>query len=172
MDANWQYGEEGRWWQIVRCNCCRVGDVHSTDVSGLFSLLFIRFFCHPHLSSLAAIVPAWKLWNTPRYHPTSTPLHDTFYVMISVTFECKGQADRLFLLQVDVAGDGSTTTQIKMNTKWLCNTSRSHPTSTPLHDKFYVPFLLQVVVAGDGSTTTKIKMNTKWLSLAAIVPAW
>jgi hypothetical protein len=91
--------------------------------------------------------------------------------MISVTFECKGQADRLFLLQVDVAGDGSTTTQIKMNTKWLCNTSRSHPTSTPLHDKFYVPFLLQVVVAGDGSTTTKIKMNTKWLSLAAIVPA-
>jgi hypothetical protein len=39
--------------------------------------------------------------------------------MISVTFECKGQADRLFLLQVDVAGDGSTTTKIKMNTKWL-----------------------------------------------------
>jgi hypothetical protein len=38
---------------------------------------------------------------------------------------------------------------------------RPHPTSTPLHAKFYVPFLLQVVVAGDGSTTTNIKMNTK-----------
>jgi hypothetical protein len=34
MDANWQYGEEGRWWQIVRCSCCRVRDPHSTDVSG------------------------------------------------------------------------------------------------------------------------------------------
>jgi hypothetical protein len=37
--------------------------------------------------------------------------------MISVTFERKGN----FLLQVDVAGDwnGSTTTNIKINTKWL-----------------------------------------------------
>jgi hypothetical protein len=26
----------------------------------------------------------------------------------------------------------------KMNTKWFCNTYRSHPTSTPLHDTFYV----------------------------------
>jgi 3D (Asp-Asp-Asp) domain-containing protein len=83
--------------------------------------------------------------------------------MISVTFECEGQADCPFLLQVEVSGDGSTTTNIKMNTKWLCKTSRSHPTSTPLHDKFYVPFLLQVYVAGDwnGSTTTNIKINTK-----------
>jgi hypothetical protein len=63
--------------------------------------------------------------------------------------------------------DGSATTNIKMNTKWLCNTSRSHPTSTPLHDKFYVPFLPQVYVAGDwnGSTTTNIKINTEWLWL-------
>jgi hypothetical protein len=81
--------------------------------------------------------------------------------MISVTFECEGQADCPFLLQVEVSGDGSTTTNIKMNTKWLYVT---HPVLTqPLFDKFYVPFLLQVVVAGDGSTTTNIKMNTKWL---------
>ena len=39
--------------------------------------------------------------------------------MISVTFECEGQVDCLFLLQVEVSGDGSTTTNIKMNTKWL-----------------------------------------------------
>jgi hypothetical protein len=72
-----------------------------------------------------------------------------------------------------------------MKTKWLFNTSRSHPTSTPLHHTFYViisvtfesegnanwPFLLQVEIAGDGSTKTNIKMNTKWLSLAAIIPA-
>jgi hypothetical protein len=37
--------------------------------------------------------------------------------MISVTFESKGKYS--FLLQVDVAGDGFTTTNIKMNTKWL-----------------------------------------------------
>jgi hypothetical protein len=37
-----------------------------------------------------------------------------FYVMISVTFEHEGNWP--FLLQVDVAGDGSTTTNIKMNT--------------------------------------------------------
>jgi hypothetical protein len=39
--------------------------------------------------------------------------------MISVTFEHEGMADCPFLLQVDVAGDGSATTNIKMNTKWL-----------------------------------------------------
>ncbi len=70
-----------------------------------------------------------------------------------------------------------------MNTKWLFNTSRSHPTSQ--QDTFYViiwdlisvtfesgrsrnwPFLLQVDVAEDwnGSTTTNTKMNTKWLGL-------
>jgi hypothetical protein len=94
------------------------------------------------------------------------PLHhldEKFFVMISVTFECEGQTDCPFLLQVDVAGDGSTTTNIKMNTKWLYNTSRPHPTSTPLHDKYYAPFLLQIYVAGDwnGSTRTNIKINTK-----------
>jgi hypothetical protein len=64
-----------------------------------------------------------------------------------------------FLLKVD--GDGSTKTNIKMKSKWLFNTSRSHPTSTPLHNTLHVmisvtfesegnanwPFLLQV--AGD-----------------------
>jgi hypothetical protein len=38
--------------------------------------------------------------------------------MISVTFESEGNANWPFLLQVDVAGDGSTKTNIKMNTKW------------------------------------------------------
>jgi hypothetical protein len=107
MDAN---------WQTERCSCCRVGDAPSTDLLSPFLSHFIRFFDHPHLLSLAAIVAAWKWWNTSRSHPTSTPLHDTFYVMISVTFEC----DCPFLLQFYVAGDGPTTTNIKMNTKWLC----------------------------------------------------
>jgi hypothetical protein len=60
---------------------------------------------------------AW-LCKTCRSHPASTPLHDTFYVMISVTFECERHANWPFLLQVDVARDGSTKTNIKMNTKW------------------------------------------------------
>jgi hypothetical protein len=100
-----------------------------------------------------------------RPHPTSTPLHDTFF---SVTFEC----DCPFLLQFDVAGDGSTTTNIKMNTIWLCNTSRTHPVPTPLHDTFDVkvlcdlrkrkytiwPFFLQVDVAGGWDGTTKLQL--------------
>jgi hypothetical protein len=39
--------------------------------------------------------------------------------MIAVTFELEGYANWPFLLQVDVAGDGSTTNNIKINTKWL-----------------------------------------------------
>jgi hypothetical protein len=50
----------------------------------------------------------------------------------------EGQANWPFLLQVDVAGDGYTTNNIKMNTKWLRNTSRSYPNYTPLHHTFYV----------------------------------
>jgi hypothetical protein len=97
--------------------------------------------------------------------------------MISVTFDYERYANWPFLLQVGVAGDGSAKTDIKRNTKWFCYTSRSHPTSPPLHDTFYVmisvtfnyeryvnwPFLLQVDVAGMGLKTTIIKMNTKWL---------
>jgi hypothetical protein len=157
MVANWQYGEECRWW--VRCSCCRVGYAHSTDFPSVFLSPFILFFFSPSPLKPCGCCTCLIMIQNVRPHPTSTPLHDTFYVnvMISVTFEC----DCPFLLQFDVAGDGSTTTNIKMNTKWLCNTCRSHPTSKPLQEKFYVPFLLQVVVAGDGSTTTNIKMNTK-----------
>jgi hypothetical protein len=36
-----------------------------------------------------------------------------------VTFEREGNANWPFLLYVDVVGDGSTKTNIKMNTKWL-----------------------------------------------------
>jgi hypothetical protein len=39
--------------------------------------------------------------------------------MISVTFKREGNANWPFLLKVGVAGDGSTTTNINMNTKWL-----------------------------------------------------
>ncbi len=99
--------------------------------------------------------------------------------MIFVTFKREGHANWHFLLQVDVAGDGSETTKIKMNTTWLCNTSRFHPTSTSLHNTFYVmisltfecegpanwPFLLQVDAAVDGPTTKNVKINTKWLWL-------
>jgi hypothetical protein len=130
MDANWQYGEDGRCWQTVRSSCCRVGDAPSTDFPWPFLSPFIRFFYHPHLLTLAAIVPAWKWWNTFRPHPTSTPLHDTFYVMISVTFECEGQADCPFLLQVDVAGMGLQ----QPISKWIPNGYVTHLVLTqPLH---------------------------------------
>jgi hypothetical protein len=39
--------------------------------------------------------------------------------MISVSFESEGHANWAFLLQIDVAGDGATTTNIIMNTKCL-----------------------------------------------------
>jgi len=121
MDAN---------WQTERCSCCRVGDAPSTDLLSPFLSHFIRFFDHPHLLSLAAIVAAWKWWNTSRSHPTSTSLHDTFYVMISVTFECEGQADCPFLLQVDVAGMGLQ----QPISKWIPNGYVTHPVLTqPLH---------------------------------------
>jgi hypothetical protein len=125
MDAN---------WQTERCSCCRVGDAPSTDLPSPFLSPFIRFFDHPHLLSLAAIVATWKWWNTSRSHPTSTPLHDTFYVMISVTFECEGQADlfsffsfcRLKFLGLGLQQPISKLIKMKMV---ICNTSHSHPTS-------------------------------------------
>jgi hypothetical protein len=123
MDANWQYDEEGRWWQIGHSSCCRVGDAHRL-ISLAFSLSFLYdFFYHPHLLMFDNAETRTFL-TQPLHH-----LDEKFFVMISVTFECEGQTDCPFLLQVDVAGDGSTTTNIKMNTKWLCNTSRSRPTS-------------------------------------------
>jgi hypothetical protein len=97
-----------------------VSEILTRLMSLAFSLSFLYdFFYHPHLLSLAAIVPAWKWWNTYLSHPTSPPLHDSFYVMISVTFKREENANWPFLLKVGVAGDGSTTTNIKMNTKWL-----------------------------------------------------
>jgi hypothetical protein len=36
-----------------------------------------------------------------------------------VTFESEGHTNWPFLLQVEIAGDGSTKTNIKMNSKWL-----------------------------------------------------
>jgi hypothetical protein len=46
--VNWcNKDEEGRWWQIVRCSCCRVGDAHSTDFFSPLVSPFIRFFFIP-----------------------------------------------------------------------------------------------------------------------------
>ncbi len=39
--------------------------------------------------------------------------------MISVTFERERHTNWPVLLQVDVAGDGSATNNIKINTKWM-----------------------------------------------------
>jgi hypothetical protein len=72
------------------------------------------------------------------FSPNLYTIFDTFYEMIYVTFESEGNANWPFLLQVDFFGDGSAKTNIKMKTEWLFNTSRSHPTSTPLHHTFYV----------------------------------
>ncbi len=58
---------------------------------------------------------ALPVLTQPLLHMTSL----TSPCKISVTFECEENANLPFLLQVDVAGDGSTTANIKMNTKWL-----------------------------------------------------
>jgi hypothetical protein len=112
-------------WQTERCSCCRVGDAPSIDLPSPFLSRFKRFFFSPSPLKPCGCCTCLIMMQNVRPHPTSTPLHDTFYVnvMISVTFEC----DCPFLLQFDVAGDGSTTTNIKMNTKWLCNTCRFSP---------------------------------------------
>jgi hypothetical protein len=69
-----------------------------------FSRLLYDFFLTLTSKALRLFYLLDNDCNTCRSHPASTPLHDTFYVKISVTFEC----DCPFLLQVDVAGDGST----------------------------------------------------------------
>jgi hypothetical protein len=88
MVANWQYGEEGRWWQRLRCRCFRVGDAHSTDFLSPFFSHFIRFFFSPLPLKPCGCCTWLIMMQNVRPHPTSTPLHDTFYVKISVTFEC------------------------------------------------------------------------------------
>jgi hypothetical protein len=45
------------------------------------------------------------------FSPNLYTIYGTFYVMIYVTFESEGNANRPFHLQVDVAGDGSTKVQ-------------------------------------------------------------
>jgi hypothetical protein len=46
------------------------------------------------------------------FSPNLYTIFDTFNVMIHVTFESEGNANRPFLLHVDVAGDGSSKTNI------------------------------------------------------------
>ncbi len=164
------------FWQILRCSCCRVGDTRSTDFCSPFSLLLYDF-SHPDsplkpCGYCTCLIMMKNVPFAPNLYPVAWHVFRNDLRDLWARRTCK-------LLKVDVAGDGSTKTNFKMNTKWFCNTYRSHPTPKTLHDTFYVmisltfesegyaswPFLLQVDVAGDGSTKTNFKMNTKWLWL-------
>ena len=116
MDANWQYGEEGRWWQRVRCSCYRVGDPHSTDVSGLFSLLFIRFFLLPSPLKPCGYCTCLIMMKHVPFSPNLSAV--AWYVLRNDLRDLRS-SNWPFLLQFEVAGDGSTKTNIKINTKWL-----------------------------------------------------
>ncbi len=75
-------------------------------ISFVSSLSFYTTFSHPYLSTQALRL-FYLLDNEATRVVLAqplTPLHDTFFVM-----NCP------FLLQVDAAGDGSTTKKIKMN---------------------------------------------------------
>jgi hypothetical protein len=124
----------------VRCSCCRVGDAHSTDFNRLFSLLSYDFFS-PSPPKPCGYCTCLIMVQHVSFSPSLYSLHHS---MTRFTrndlrdLRREGQANWPFLLQVDVAGDGYTTNNIKMNTKWLRNTSRSYPNYTPLHHTFYV----------------------------------
>jgi len=149
MDAN---------WQTERCSCCRVGDAPSTDLPLPFLSPFIRFFDHPHLLSLAAIVAAWKWWNTSRSHLYTTAWHVLCNDLRDLRMWRTGG------LPFPFAGwsfwGWVYNNQYQNENGYVTVT---HPVLTqPLFDKFNVPFLLQVVVAGGGSTTTNIKIQNEY----------
>ena len=116
--------------QMLPCRRC------SLDWSLItFSLSFYTTFSHPDplLKPCGYSTFLIMIQNVP-FSPNLYNTACQFYVMIYMTFDW--QANWPFLLQVDVAGDGSKKTNIKMKTKWLFNTSHSHPTSTPPHASF------------------------------------
>jgi hypothetical protein len=142
-------------------------------------LISVATFFHPY--SLLKPCGYCTCLIIMKHVPFSPNLYTTWHVLLNDLRDLrKWRKCKSFLLQVDVAGDGSTKTNIKMNTKWICNTSRSHPTSTP-HDTFYVIISRDLRAwrtfklafpstgwrcwAGNGSTKTDIKMNIKWLRL-------
>ncbi len=176
-----EYDEECSWWQVVRAAVAV-----SEMLTQLISVAFLSFLS-PFIRFLLILIPLLSLAAIVTRPVLTQPLHQCLTRF--VTFECERNANWAFLLQDDVAGDGSTKTNIKMKTKWLwlaaivpawycCNTSRfspnlyttaSHVLRIDLRDlrvwkkcKLAFPsagWRLQVGVAGDGSTITKIKMK-------------
>jgi hypothetical protein len=155
MIANWQYGEEGRWWQMERCNCCRVGDAHSTDFLSPFLSRYIRFF---FLTLTSKALRVLYLLDNDAKRPSSPNLYTTAWHVLRKDLRDL-RVTVLSFCRSDVAGDGSTTTNIKMNTKWLFNTSRSYPTSTwhvLRNDLRDLRMRMQVDVAGTGCNKVKV----------------
>jgi hypothetical protein len=148
--------------------------MHTRLISVAFSLSLYTTFSHPYsLLKPCGYCTCLIIMKHVQFSPN---LYTTWHVLLNDLRDLrKWRKCKSFLLQVDVAGDGSTKTNIKMNTKWIWNTSRSHPTSTP-HDTFYViisvtfereghsnwPFLPQVDVAELGMGLQK--PISKWIS--------
>ncbi len=171
-----------RWRShLVRCSCCRVVDVHSTELCGFFSLLLYDFFSPlPLNSSLAAIVDL--LDNVATRVVLTQPLHHCKKVLPIL---CNDLRDlRLNDIQTGLSsrrltllGMGLQKNIIKMNTKWLCKTCLSYPTSTPQHWQFYV--MISVTFESEGHANWPLpsagwrcrgwvykkqyQINTKWL---------
>jgi hypothetical protein len=88
MDAKWQYGEEGRWWrsslQLLPCRRCSL-DWYLWPFLSPFYTIFL---------SPSPLKPCWyftcliMMKHVP-FSPNLSAVawYDTFYVMISVTFE-------------------------------------------------------------------------------------
>jgi hypothetical protein len=106
---------ECSWGQKVHCSCCCDGDAHSTDYIRLFSRLLYDFFLTLTSQALRLFYLFENDAKPSRSHPTSTPLHDTFYVIISMTFDWN--ANWPFLLQVMLLGMGLQ----KLISKWIPN---------------------------------------------------
>jgi hypothetical protein len=133
--------------QLLPCLRCSLDWFSFTFSLSFYTICFSPLPLKPCGCSTCLI-----MMQNVRPHPTSTPLHGTFYVKIwpssvfGLSF-CR-------LLGVGLQQPIS---------KWIPNGCVTRVVLTqPLHNKFYIPFLLKVVVARVGSTTTIIKMNTKW----------
>jgi hypothetical protein len=114
--------------QLLPCRRC------SLDwLSFAFSLSFYTIF---FLTLTSKALRVLYLLDNDAKRPSSPILYTIAWHVLRKDLRDLRVCYWLFLLQF--AWDGSTTTNIKMNTKWVCNTCRSHPTSKPLHDTFYV----------------------------------
>jgi hypothetical protein len=86
-------------------------------ISNAFSLAIYTTFSHPDPSLKPCGCCTCLIIKQSKHFPFSPNLYTTaltvLRVMIYVTFESEGHANWPFLLQVDVAGDGSTKNNIK-----------------------------------------------------------